>query len=83
LMYGIPTLGIVGNNDQLLNMAHVEKLGAGAVLRYWDLTEEKIIAIATDLLENPAYRLNAQKIQSEFVGIDVKSKLRQIISDNV
>ncbi len=83
LKYGIPTIGIVGNNDQLLNMAHLQKLGVGTVLRFWDLSEEKIIAATKELLENPKYRENAAKIKKEFESLDVESKLRQIVADNV
>lgn len=83
LKYGIPTLGIVGNNDQLLNMAHLEALGAGTVLRYWDLSEEKIITATKELLENPEHRQNAEKIKLEFQKLDVEGKLRQIVADNI
>lgn len=83
LKFGIPTLGIVGNNDQLLNMAHLEKMGAGLTLRFWDLSEEKIIAAAEDLLENPIYRRNAEKMKREFDTMNVENKLRQIVAENI
>jgi UDP:flavonoid glycosyltransferase YjiC (YdhE family) len=83
LKHGIPTLGIVGNNDQLLNMAHLEKQGAGIVLRFWDLSEEKIITAVNELLDNPWHRQNAEKIKREFDSLDVEGKLRQIVADNI
>jgi UDP:flavonoid glycosyltransferase YjiC (YdhE family) len=83
LKHGIPTIGIVGNNDQLLNMAHLQKLGVGTVLRFWDLSEEKIIAVTKELLENPKYRENAEKIKKEFDSLDVEGNLRKIVADHV
>jgi UDP:flavonoid glycosyltransferase YjiC (YdhE family) len=83
LKFGIPTLGIVGNNDQLLNMAHLEHLGVGKVLRFWDLSENKVRRITEELLNNPIYKLTAEKVKLEFDSLDVEEKLRQIVAENI
>jgi UDP:flavonoid glycosyltransferase YjiC (YdhE family) len=81
LFYGVPTIGIVSNNDQLLNMAHIEKRGAGRLLRYWNLSEKKITDTVKDILENPSYRVNSEAIKIEFDSIDVPARLQSALEE--
>lgn len=83
LMHGLPTLGVVGNNDQLLNMAHLENIGVGRTLRYWNLSESKIIAAVNELLNNPLHRQAAEAVKSQFKAVNTEDTLRQVIADNV
>ena len=78
LSYGVPTLGIIGNNDQLLNMNHIQKKGAGRTLRYWSLTEQNIKHSCKELLNNPSYLKSAQDIQKEFSAIDLNKNFQDI-----
>ena len=78
LSYGVPTLGIIGNNDQLLNMNHIQKKGAGRTLRYWNLTERNIKYACEELLNNPSYLKSAQDIQKEFSAIDLNKNFQDI-----
>ena len=55
LSWGVPTIGIVCNNDQLLNMAHVERRGAGLTLRYWNLTEKSLSTAVEKILRNDSF----------------------------
>jgi UDP:flavonoid glycosyltransferase YjiC (YdhE family) len=80
LSYGVPTIGIVCNNDQLLNMAHIQQRGAGLLMRYWSLSEEKLTTAVTEILSNPRYLQQSRRIQSEFERIDVKARLQNVIN---
>ena len=81
LSYGVPTIGIVCNNDQLLNMAHIQNRGAGVLLRYWNLNDKTISAAADEVLNNPQYLEQSKKIQAEFGAINVKSRLQSALEE--
>jgi UDP:flavonoid glycosyltransferase YjiC (YdhE family) len=83
LAYGAPTIGIICNNDQLLNMAHIEKRGAGLMLRYWNLTEKKITASVNEILKNSKYAQNSQAIKVEFDSINVPERLQNVIEETM
>jgi UDP:flavonoid glycosyltransferase YjiC (YdhE family) len=79
LSYGVPAIGIVCNNDQLLNMAHVQKCGAGLMLRFWNLSEEKLTDAVNEILHNPKYLKHAKTIQAEFEAINNKRLMQNAI----
>lgn len=81
LTYGVPMIGIVCNNDQLLNMAHIQSRGAGRLLRFWNLTAKKITDTAKDVLENPVYLKNSELIRAEFETINVNKQLQNVIEE--
>jgi UDP:flavonoid glycosyltransferase YjiC (YdhE family) len=81
LIYGVPSIGIVSNNDQLLNMSHIEHRGAGRMMRFWNLSEKKIIETAKEVLENSSYKLNSETIQEEFDTINVAAQLQDVLEE--
>jgi UDP:flavonoid glycosyltransferase YjiC (YdhE family) len=81
LTYGVPTIGIVCNNDQLLNMAHVESRGAGRMLRFWNLSAKKITKTVQEVLENPSYAESSRKIKAEFDSIQTQGHLQNVIEE--
>lgn len=81
LIYGVPSIGIISNNDQLLTMAHVEERGAGRTLRFWNLTEKKIVDTTKEVLENSSYKLNSELIQKEFDTINVSAQLQNVLEE--
>lgn len=83
LACGTPVLGIIFNNDQLLNMSHVQNRNAGLMLRYWNLSENKIKEAVQIIFNEKKYRAAAQTIKKEFDNFDVHNKLRNIIEDNL
>ena len=83
LSFGVPTIGIVSNNDQVLNMAHVEDRGAGLMLRYWNVTEEMLLKSVHRILSSDSFRTKSQAIQKEFSLFNVPNILRNIVRDNV
>lgn len=81
LMFGVPTIGIVCNNDQLLNMAHIQKRGAGLMLRYWNLTAKKMTDAVTEILGNSTYAKTSQTIKSEFAATNTAGKIEDVIQN--
>jgi UDP:flavonoid glycosyltransferase YjiC (YdhE family) len=81
LTYGVPTIGIVCNNDQLLNMAHIQNRGAGQMLRYWNLTAKKITDSVVEILGDPKYTENSEVIKAEFESINVPRQLQSVIEE--
>jgi UDP:flavonoid glycosyltransferase YjiC (YdhE family) len=83
LSYGVPTIGIVCNNDQLLNMVHIQHRGAGLLLRYWNINEEKMTLAVNEILNNPSYLQQSRKIRTEFDAINVKGRLQNAIDQSL
>lgn len=82
LKEGVPVIGIVCNNDQVLNMSHVERRKAGVLLRYWNLTDLSLLTAAKKLLNDPEYQNAAQTIQSEIGQYNLKDDLNRILEEN-
>ncbi len=83
LRWGVPIIGIICNNDQLLNMAHVQQRGAGLLLRYWNITEESLLAAVQQISTNDSFRNSARSIQKEFDSFDVPKQLRSLVKENI
>lgn len=81
LTFGVPTIGIVCNNDQLLNMIHIQHRRAGVMLRYWNLTEKRLTDTVNEVLGNPLYREKSKEIRAEFETIDVRNRLQNSIRE--
>lgn len=81
LTYGVPVLGIICNNDQLLNMEQLTKRQAGLMLRYWNLTAGKLTEAVSDLLENKVYARNAQTVKTEFAATNAVSTFASIVGE--
>ncbi len=83
LTYGIPSIGIVFNNDQLLNMTHIQKSGAGLMLRYWNLTETKILGAVKEIFNNSKYQIASQEIKRKLAETNVVKSLQDVINENI
>jgi UDP:flavonoid glycosyltransferase YjiC (YdhE family) len=83
LTYGVPVLGIINNSDQLLNMAYIEKLGAGCMLRSWNLTPKTLLASVLKISKGNKYHLAAKNMGTEFSSLDVEKRLREIVAENI
>jgi MGT family glycosyltransferase len=62
---GVPLLAIPITNEQPGIAARVAYCGAGRVLPLRQLCVERLTAMAQDVLHNPAYRQNAQRLGRE------------------
>jgi MGT family glycosyltransferase len=63
---GVPVLAIPITNEQPGIAARVAYSGAGRVLPLRQLRVETLSAMVSDMLANPRYRQNAQRLQGEF-----------------
>lgn len=79
---GVPSLGIICNNDQLFNMAHIEKRGAGLILRNWNITSNSLLAAVNRILTENSFQAAAKSIQKEFQLYNVPELINQITADN-
>ena len=82
LSYGVPLIGVVSNNDQLLNMSHVVQQGAGLMLRHWNISEKKVTDSVNKIFNNVNYFEQSNKIQEQFALLDVDTTLQKIIEEN-
>ena len=78
---GVPVLGICSNMDQLLNMAAVERLGAGLSLRAADVRPAGLGATVRALLENPAYAQAARQSGARFRKTDAGERFRSFVAE--
>lgn len=83
LASGVPTIGVVCNNDQLLNMTHVERRSAGVLLRYWNISEKVLEKAIIATLDNKQFREAAAQIQKEFASQNITEKINEIIEKNI
>ncbi len=85
LSNGVPVIGIVSNNDQLLNMNHIEKHNAGMTLRYWKLSLRKVIKSVTTILNSCEYYESAKKLQADFTShtFDLQKLLKFLLGKNL
>ncbi|KAJ9601562.1 hypothetical protein L9F63_000305 [Diploptera punctata] len=63
---GVPVVGIPIFGDQRLNMKKTESLGFGKLLEFRDITENSLLSSIKEVLENPKYRENAQRLSRIF-----------------
>ncbi|KAJ9601563.1 hypothetical protein L9F63_000306, partial [Diploptera punctata] len=63
---GVPVVGIPIFGDQRLNMKKTESLGFGKLLEYKNITENSLLSSIKEVLENPKYRENAQRLSRIF-----------------
>lgn len=76
---GVPILGIASNIDQYMAMNHIEKAGAGSLLRAGKFNasvfENKII----QMLKNPIFKESALKIKKEFSTYNYKEIFNNVV----
>ncbi|XP_051972621.1 UDP-glucuronosyltransferase 2C1-like [Xyrauchen texanus] len=62
IYHGVPVLGLPLLFDQLDNIVRLQARGAARMLDVATCTSEKFLEALTDILENPAYRQNMQRL---------------------
>uniref|UniRef100_A0A182P028 UDP-glucuronosyltransferase n=1 Tax=Anopheles epiroticus TaxID=199890 RepID=A0A182P028_9DIPT len=66
LFHGVPLVGIPMFGDQPVNLAKVEKEGWAYVLQHTELTVETFSKAVNEVLHNPRYRDNVQRLSQLF-----------------
>jgi len=82
LSWGTPCIGIIFNNDQLLNMIHVQNRGAGVLLRFWNLTAEIIKSTVEHIFSSESYSRSAKSLKKEFENYDLGKIVKKIVTEN-
>lgn len=80
LLAGTPLVGIPNNLDQYLASERAAAKGAGLTLRSGSLREDAVAAAVVRLLEEPHFRLNAQRLRSSFLRHDAKERFRDFVA---
>lgn len=78
LSFGKPVLGVVSNNDQLLNMALFEKHGLGILMRSWDLSADRLQDAISKLLFDPSIAESARAFGAKLRKNDVDETIRAL-----
>jgi UDP:flavonoid glycosyltransferase YjiC (YdhE family) len=81
LAAGVPVLGLASNMDQHLNMAAVQRLGAGELLRSDRGSAAAIRAAASRILGEPHYAAAAGRLAEAFSGYDAPARFKEIVAD--
>jgi UDP:flavonoid glycosyltransferase YjiC (YdhE family) len=82
LQEGVPILGLCANMDQLLNMAAIERLGAGISLRAAQVVRPaQLHQVVHALLESPAYARFAAQAGQRFRKMDASQHFREFVTE--
>jgi len=81
LVQGVPVIGVAGNLDQYLNMAAIEKTGAGLCLRAGTCHAGQLAEVVMRMLVDPAYRTAAQKLAARLLHYNPVAQLRKTIDE--
>jgi UDP:flavonoid glycosyltransferase YjiC (YdhE family) len=79
LAVGVPVLGIASNMDQLMNMAYVERAGAGRALRASAVTGERLSLVVRELTGQPAAMGVARRLATEIGTCDPVRELSRVL----
>jgi UDP:flavonoid glycosyltransferase YjiC (YdhE family) len=69
LAHGVPMVVLPMGADQPLNAARCEQLGVGIVLDAVVTTSDAVAEAVTAALDDPAYRVAAERIRDEIAGL--------------
>lgn len=79
LAHGVPVIGLASNLDQYLNMAAIEKTGAGHCLRASACNENSLHAAISRLLDDPAAHEAARRLAARFTEYDSAIEFRRTV----
>jgi UDP:flavonoid glycosyltransferase YjiC (YdhE family) len=79
LAVGTPVLGLAGNMDQHLNMAAIERRGAGRLLRSEHARPASIRAAVSAMLDDPAVSEAAAGVAAIFARYDAPARFRALV----
>ncbi len=70
ITHGVPTVAIPITNDQPGVAARLQHTGAGVLLPLDQLTPETLVAALRRVLDDPSFRVNAQRLQAAIATLD-------------
>ncbi|CAK1556340.1 unnamed protein product [Leptosia nina] len=63
---GVPVIGIPVFSDQLNNILLLQDMGIGKLLKYKDISEERLYTLLREVLDDEGYRTKAKEISRRF-----------------
>ncbi len=81
LANGVPVVGLCSNMDQLLNMAAVERAGAGVALRSAEISSDDLFSAANVMLGDSPYAQAAKRLNRLLRQYDAGQRLREIVTE--
>lgn len=81
LAAGVPVLGLAGNLDQYLNMATIERAGAGRLLRSGSCDSAVLVEAVPQLLIDPVARKVAGDLSKRIRDCDFAGEFYRIINE--
>ncbi|XP_022129616.2 UDP-glycosyltransferase UGT5 isoform X1 [Pieris rapae] len=63
---GVPIIGIPVFSDQLNNILLLEEMGFGKLLKFHDITEERLYGLLKEVLEDQSYMAKAKEVSKRF-----------------
>jgi UDP:flavonoid glycosyltransferase YjiC (YdhE family) len=81
LTHGVPVIGVANNLDQYLNMAAIEKAGAGCLLRAGTCDSRALIATVNRMLSESPCREGARVLAGRFSGYNSQEIFTNIINE--
>ncbi len=80
LAAGVPVIGIPSNLDQYLNMAGIEKKGAGILLRSGQFSPDRLVAAVRGILEDVRYRQSAEAVKQRIDAMSADRLFREALA---
>jgi UDP:flavonoid glycosyltransferase YjiC (YdhE family) len=81
LSAGVPVIGIAGNLDQFLNMAGIERVGAGACLRADRLDGVELRNVVNRITSEPGCSQAALKVKEWFAHYPAATRFSALLND--
>ncbi len=81
LVRGVPVIGVAGNLDQYLNMAAIEKTGAGRSLRAGTCRAGELVKVIGQVLADGSFRQAATAVAARFARYDVPTEFTKVINE--
>ncbi|ALP54108.1 glycosyl transferase family 1 [Candidatus Tenderia electrophaga] len=81
LAMGVPVMGIASNMDQHMNMASIERFGAGRLLRSEQVTRQSVKDAVSATLEQAGYKAQAVQVKALYQRYPVSELFPALIED--
>jgi len=81
LVHGVPVIGLASNLDQYLNMATIDKVGVGRLLRAGTCDSAELVQVVGSVMADPSYREAARNLSKRLGGYDSSAEFTRIINE--
>ena len=81
LVEGVPVIGVAGNLDQYLNMAAIERTGAGRVLRAGTCRARDLVEVVSQMLADGSVRECAKALAVRLAQYDCVTEFTNVINE--